>query len=900
METTESLQNVVTIDLSDSTYAHGFKIENRIHKQEFDHLMHLINKQLTSIAGEKGIDKKCDLQRQHNAISIFGERGTGKTSFIFSVFDELRTSHANDVEILGLIDPTIIEEKAHIFLLLISLINEKVKKTLEKGEVKPHSDAYIKRREWEHNLQALAKGLPSLENVGKDYRNSDWQDDEFIMQKGLDAIQSSYDLEKCFHSLVDSALSILNKKAFVVAFDDTDTSMEKGWRVLECIRRYITTPQIITILSGNMSLYNLIVRNEQWKQFGDRLLKNENGRDYGRLVSQLENQYMLKVFKAENRIHLYPISTIIKQQGIRFSIKGENEEEQKDLLDCYKQILRRYGIRSKSSSDIFTNYMLGLSIRTQINYLSINMREGESFSISNVEAFLSRMYAANINVDISFANPSSLNMYILSYLQNNSSKNDIRDAYLLMPISDDSETNACMVGLSLLFSNMQVSSPYLPIDYLIRIGFLRNLLWSDSNKENDEKIINYASFLHEASLKNIVGMSMAFRLGTNDKEAGMDAFSSLFGLRKNARREEPDKIDAVLEKCSDAQKVLGYLPLCSLNYTFKNESRLYYSLYSLLACIGMVSKESFGMTVYREEASDDQKDNVKNLLRDLSQLRFYPVPNGEKGEIDYQSEHDSLSLSNDDSLNLLSAELSKWLMQRDKGRKITPSFVLGRISTRLYASITKIKEANIGDYMYRVIMAFLNACLVEECKENLSYSELSNINLSNAVSSDKIFNDNASALKEIAHSHIGEKTEKYKEDLMNIIPFTLTMVKCPLIWAYLPKEMYDSLDWISKDIAGQESLLVYEVLKKISTKGEALPSFKRGKGSYLETYNWLKQKDFDLGYLESDAKELAEAINARDLFSKHVGEKPVQDFIDLVRSAKLEPFDDVPLDAGEY
>ena len=203
----------VLIDLSDSTYAHGFEEQNRIHQVEFDAAVNLVVNQINRIPEQRNY-KLGMLDRVHNTISIFGDRGTGKTSFIRSLFDEIekRFKEKEDVVILGLIDPTLMEEKAHIFLLIISLINDRVKKVLEKGTCEPGGEAYKQRMDWNACVKKLAKGLPSLDKVGNDYNSTSWQDDEFIMQKGLDDIMAAYQLEENFHKMVDMALKILGKK----------------------------------------------------------------------------------------------------------------------------------------------------------------------------------------------------------------------------------------------------------------------------------------------------------------------------------------------------------------------------------------------------------------------------------------------------------------------------------------------------------------------------------------------------------------------------------------------------------------------------------------------------------------------------------------------------------------
>lgn len=113
----------VQIILSESQNAKPYEESQMIHQIEFDKVKKLIAKQV----GEAD-SKHTEV---HHAISVFGERGTGKTSFLESILDYYSCKNeGKDICVLDLIDPTMIEEKGHVFLLIVSLINRKVKRDL--------------------------------------------------------------------------------------------------------------------------------------------------------------------------------------------------------------------------------------------------------------------------------------------------------------------------------------------------------------------------------------------------------------------------------------------------------------------------------------------------------------------------------------------------------------------------------------------------------------------------------------------------------------------------------------------------------------------------------------------------------------------------------------------------
>ena len=132
---------------------------------------------------------------------------------------------------------------------------------------------------------------------------SDWNDTTFVMRDGLRRVAGANNLEKYFHVFIKQSLDLLSteepeerKKYFLIAFDDVDTDFAKGWPVLETLRKYLTSPQLITFLSGDLDLYSFVVRKKQWDNFGKGLLRNEfdkrglHFKSYPELVEKLESQ----------------------------------------------------------------------------------------------------------------------------------------------------------------------------------------------------------------------------------------------------------------------------------------------------------------------------------------------------------------------------------------------------------------------------------------------------------------------------------------------------------------------------------------------------------------------------------------------------------------------------------
>lgn len=799
--------NDIVIVLNDSTYAHAFGEGNRIHQHEYEKAIRLIDGQITMFAAYSAKESVLH-DRFHNTISVFGGRGTGKTSFLHSILDHYGQQQVTgkSIEVLGIIDPTILEEKGHIFLYIVSLINKRVCKVLDAKGCSPTSEAFMVRKDWETALSKLAQGLPSLDAVGSDYRNASWQDDDFIMEKGLVQVDAALNLELSFHRLVDKALHIIGKDCFMLAFDDIDVDMKKGWPILECIRKYLTTPRIITLLSGNLRFYSNNIRIRQWKQL-ELLVKYEadDGSDkfmmgkFNAQVNEIEGQYLIKVLKAENRIHLHSLHEAIQTYNRRYFVKyTEGTERIFAVEDKYTELLNRRGIENVSSVEIFLKYMLGLSLRTQINILQNDLHEsiGEAHGIASVDTFLSRMYAAKIDIDLMINNPWMCNIPILDYLVR---YNILNNSYLLLPTDDNEGINACVTGLTFLFMEKQRCVPYLIFDYMLRIGYVRNVLLASNSNDILSGMCSYAGAFQDVSLKNFVGMSMGY-LASHKEYYDLKEHALVYGLSAYAReghREDLVRIDDAFsaDGVTAAQKTIGFIPLCALKYSGKNESRLYYSIFNLLAAIGQVLKVASG------------RDTIRTELDKMQLLRYYSIlDNNAKAsglEDVFNFSENNGDDGDDNSMDNLVSSLEAWV-HRFEGQTIPP-YALGRIVSRLYSTTSQIRARNLGAKMYQYTVTLLNACLIEEALELQGEHDVPRLNNSNATNSDRIFLNN---LGKISDAGLGDR-----------IWFTKWLAECPLIQAFFDANFWErNRTGIIERNGDFEKISVYEILDRVGTR----------------------------------------------------------------------------------
>ncbi|MGO4709453.1 P-loop NTPase fold protein [Chryseobacterium sp. 2TAF14] len=413
-------ENII-INLLKSENASSFSEGNIIHATEFLTVKNHID-DLIDLA--KADESKENL---HKAITVLGSRGSGKTSFLLNIRDYYKTN--SDVSVLPIIDPTLIEEKGHVFLNVLSAISEVINKKLDEDVFNLEYNQQVKRQ-WHNKLMNLAHGIPSIDGIGSN--NSDnWMDPEFVMDTGLAAVSASRNLMQNFNDLLDFSAQILKKSVFLLIFDDIDVDSSKGWAVLECIRKYFTSSKLIILLSGDMNLYSTVIRQKKWMNFGREILKYEGVEQrtgdtsnkinrFNDMVVELSSQYMLKIMPPKYRIHLTTISEKKRiSRDISINVSHPALEREESLDKVYNRILKKFGIVNPTQQEVYRTFLLSLPLRTQIQFLIKKIDDKNRDYNSIIDIFLAELQEKNVDTYTSKHSSKFINSIILDLLISN-------------------------------------------------------------------------------------------------------------------------------------------------------------------------------------------------------------------------------------------------------------------------------------------------------------------------------------------------------------------------------------------------------------------------------------------------------------------------------------------------
>ncbi len=831
----------IVIDINKDRDAFAAESLNEIiHIDEMSRIFNLIN---TSYEEAKTYDPICkeDFKRVYQTITVSGNRGTGKTTFIMSMFHVIKNypkfidekhqaiasivknlnNFAKDVFVMDIIDPTLIESKDHVFLNIVARIKELV----DKNKANSFSNNYKNRnafddyQQWENTLNEFAYGLPCLDGIGKNHlEGEDFMDADFIMDKGLEIEKSVNNLEKNFHKFIAQSLKFLGKKSFIICFDDVDTDMKKGWPVLELLRKYITTPQIIPILSGDLSLYSYLVRNQQWKHFSGDLINDHKDINKFELhkkeVTALEEQYLLKILKSSRRIYLRKLREIDDSDFYRIRIHYQ------DTTILFKTVfympIMRDDLNVKYGNILYL-FLSNLSIRqlTQLlRILLIDLNKIEEAIELYIYVFLTELESQGFSYSKLIDNNFKLMDHLLDSLHQ---FNLLENGRFLFPDQRDVAINKVQFALNRILSFKTYDDSSILFNYLFKIEIPIYCYRLLSEKSTTKSIENTKMDTIKNGLYQIKDFIQLNQFSIN---LLINTMSEIGQTNKKLKmgniQVEYDKIKEL--SLSENFNFLTKIPLISCSNKRDSKS-YYYSVYPILGLIAQVCYEiPFNKEVGETKESVDRQ--IKESIREVFLKSIYKDTNNEN------KENENYTLISPVCLDDFVESMYAWALSYPK--EVFNITVLSKITERFINTVEAIDDhylnnttCTCAELLHRYIVGFLNASIVTEASEGY-ISKRQIMYLSNAVYSDRVFLYN---LKRMHHARVGNNGYTL---VPNEFLFSKWLLRCPLLLTFMNlnldptdniESIYEEIMVIineSENIVKLSELTDFQLLAKIS------------------------------------------------------------------------------------
>lgn len=510
-------------DYSDAAVCNDSELVNKV---QMEKMMELIEEQVQKSKNFK-LPESNKIEKQqhvHNTISIFGNRGAGKTTFLQTSLYLISQKYEKDAVLLKVLDPSLLDCKQHPFISIIASIHELVEECINKDYLNRGNISKTDKDKYDSSYKKLLKGLPFIDGVGSANSYQDWDDDLYVSMQGMEKAEASNNLIDNFIEYVYDALKVLNKKCFIIPFDDIDTNINKGFEILEVIRKYLITEQIITILTGDLDLYSKLVRKASWESFSKDFLEKEcnyskrNPDEFSHMINHLENQYLLKVLKPEYRIHLKTIREVIESGE---SIIGVyiNDSSFADISVCYQYILDKIGFKTENIR--VTNQIIyfweGLSIRTQMrllkllsNYHDERHNDKNNFTHEFINIFWNDIKQKSLNAKSLVNDDKYYPVEMMKFLIDTKSLSDCSD---FMPHTNDDILNKALLAISAQFTKQVNKSGFMIFDYWVRVCYMKYVLESfkvDDTTNILDEIVKFSSVLEHDDITKCIGLVEAY------------------------------------------------------------------------------------------------------------------------------------------------------------------------------------------------------------------------------------------------------------------------------------------------------------------------------------------------------------------------------------------------------
>lgn len=719
------------IKLEHSHSAHSLDKDEVVHKQQFHDFQKLVERIVIQARAKKNVAEdpaELDFARSHDVITIHGQRGVGKTTFMLSAIKAVTMSPVDSLKQfslchLGVIDPTLMGGRENILLIIL----QKIKEAVERQQRSKGCTSAMKRScafaDWRENLRSLGEGLQTvgafIDGDNKSSRSGEVDSQLWLTDSMLKAKHGA-DLERDFHFVLNGALKLIEKDAFIIGVDDVDTRFEAGWPVLETIRKYLTSPQLIVVLSGDIELYSELVRQAQYKMFGFDLRKppEANSREE-QLIETLIEQYLMKILPPQNHLRLSLMSEYPSVE-IEWRVKGEDGPTRRLLTELLDEIVRKeFRALNPTAVSLFTNALLSQPIRTLLRFLNMFTAFDDNLGVAlsdNKEVLQSER---NLSIKFGELYRAQLQRFGLNFNDYTQLCSFPGIACLVSCLHKTHMAQTKGLALQPRFSETWKNSIMFPLNARLLEGgknggmgvayFIRGCLFSEAlfkdvesaNKKESSSMIG--EFLHMDIEENL-GVTGRRFTGVLDNYV-IPFGSTISDFRKNGKFESTWSMLPAVRLVSTAEKVVKI---------------------SILPLIGLVGDLLIKKDEWKKQRDPKNKDVllelVENHLEPLQQLRNYPVL---KNEIEVVEGNNAVaydkaeeSVQDESKKDVLSELITQWLFDdtfdSEEDYTVSPSVVA---QGHIRFQNTMSRRSNLdcpSDDLQQTIVIFLYSLLLEE------------------------------------------------------------------------------------------------------------------------------------------------------------------------------------------
>ncbi|ANE73990.1 P-loop NTPase fold protein [Dickeya solani] len=773
--------------------------------------------------------------RSNNTIFINGQRGTGKTTFLRAMLDFYSEEKNNSDGIcpLAFIDPTLIETHQNILIDIVVKFKQLYDSKLNYCADEEKSQRLNKC------LEEMAEGL-KLASHHK--TNHDKHDDGWFLNQALKSAKSGQYLEERLHYFINAVAKILNKKLFIIAIDDVDTHTKKAYEVLETIRRYLNHPRVVVLISGDLRLYNHIVKNQKQLELQSGGKQGNDEKETKDLVSNLTQQYMAKILPAYQRIDLQLLIQLFENkngkvlfskngkvyQGIDDSEQSAGEKSPDLLFDIISLTLKIKDTQQK----YYHNFILSQPIRTVVQLLKMILVNQEGKLLKSPElsdtviSALKRLFiheiiekgAGDYLLEEGGKDVNKIACEIFSLCHQHG---DLETGFYLRPDNDNNAYNAVKMYLAMLVSRLlERNTLSNALTFMLTSAMPANLYMHYlAEKENGESNLPraYIEYLGLTRGESVTGVAAHFNpiiFHGNDKKLKQIHGGVIKVNRRRSEKFDESGFEKITEwKKEDVISSLDWLSrnlgevdrnyvdvvaavtiLVSSNSVQEGaEKRDYISVFSLLAVMARLLDENVDYSIERF----------------ISVLTFgYPAFLNRQKETEDEEGDDgsegSAQYSEDGFIKILNNKINSW---KGMSKLTCSSLLMGKVWERVqYTLLSASKDSASSKFSYPgvpdkedillghlfsfFVFGVINAFMIEEVyySQNIPDKLVERFySAKNTATSPRELVNNINRVADLIKS-----AESEGKKFLDLLPVTSAIIRCPLMLPFLLPDLNPS------------------------------------------------------------------------------------------------------------
>lgn len=702
---------------------------------------------------------------------IDGTRGAGKSTFLRYAYlhlgnqdkgeeqdqtNDAKSSRSVNVLPLMYLDPSRIESSEHVLLHILKRLKQ-LANTCSKESASIESEQANFRKSFQDlagGLHVLSSRKPGLDDL----------DAELFLDHGLERAADSQRLRGKLHSVIGSVCKMYGADAVVLAIDDADTKAELAMEVLECLRKYLDTPQVVALVTGDLEMYSLLVQNHFQKDFAseDKGLNADRRKQQDRMVEHLEDQYLLKLFPIQRRVQLKTLHTLSeKPEKPTYSVITLGGDS-KPLHDAVDQIAT-HGLKLRSKADItlFREHVLKLPVRSVLQLLSTYYKLSKSESARPTDAASEALRATALSslyrhdVDVESIAEGDLHATIEAAFNLSVRDGEPDTAVYLRPQTRDASLRSAYVSLAADVARLCENNPARAITYMLVTAGSSNILHlvakeigtasagAEEALELQKKIKQYLSVGRSDNALNWSWHATAAFIGASTSSS-WELRQGIVGVRSGTRgqaRPFDSQLKAALSGLANGEAYPA-IAFSQSGVKRSNNTQRYLSIFNTLGLIANLLELNVSSDPNPTLSISDQLNKVRNTptvswpnWSDLISSEDEDEDEDEsKKKLDDHSKAEDKDgstkpseVAKEPDFDLLVNHIEQWLhICEPLKKKFHPSAVLlGKIWNRLYFSLDNISsemrkgsEALNNERCVKTMELFawglINACLVEE------------------------------------------------------------------------------------------------------------------------------------------------------------------------------------------